>query len=65
MQFAVGWTTVSTRPFAKSTAATIVSFKVSHVLAKHKKVFEDPELMRETFLGAAHLLSNDFKTRRK
>lgn len=58
-----GQQAIFTRPLTKSKAATIASFKVSHILAKHKKPYEDGELVKEAFLGAADSLFNDFKNK--
>lgn len=38
--------TMFTRPAKQSKAATIASFKISHILAKHKKPFEDGSVVK-------------------
>ncbi|KAK9871685.1 hypothetical protein WA026_014134 [Henosepilachna vigintioctopunctata] len=43
-----------TRPAKQSKAATIASFKISHILAKHKKPFEDGSVVKEAFIEAEH-----------
>ena len=49
------------RPNKKSKAATIASYRVSHVLAKHMKSFKDGEVVKEAFLEAADALLGDSK----
>lgn len=45
----------------KSRAATIASFRVSRVLAKHKKAFQEGEVFKEAFLEAADSLFDNMK----
>ena len=52
---------IFTRPNNKSKAATIASYRVSHVLAKHMKSFKDGEVVKEAFLEAADALFGDSK----
>ncbi|KAK0133521.1 General transcription factor II-I repeat domain-containing protein 2B [Merluccius polli] len=44
-------------------AATEASFRVSHLLAKHKKPFTDGELMKEAMAIVANTVFNDFKNK--
>ena len=52
-----------TRPAKQSKAATIASFKISHILAKHKKPFEDRMVVKEAFIEAGEVLFGDFKNK--
>uniref|UniRef100_A0A8C1NJA8 Uncharacterized protein n=1 Tax=Cyprinus carpio TaxID=7962 RepID=A0A8C1NJA8_CYPCA len=52
-----------TKPTAKSKAATEASFRVSHLLAKHKKPFTDGELYKEAMVAAADTLFKDLKNK--
>ncbi|XP_057671177.1 protein FAM200C-like [Diorhabda carinulata] len=52
-----------TRPAKQSKAATIASFKISHILAKHKKPFEDGSVVKEAFIEAGDTLFGDFKNK--
>ncbi|XP_072397972.1 protein FAM200C-like [Diabrotica undecimpunctata] len=52
-----------TRPVKQSVAATIASFKISYILAPHKKPFEDGEVVKEAFIEAANVLFQDFKNK--
>ena len=52
-----------TRATSKSKAATIASFRVSRVLSKHKKPFQDGEIFKEAFLEAADSLFENFKNK--
>lgn len=54
---------IFTKLKTQSKAATIASYRVSHVLAKHKKTFQDGEIVKEAFLEAAHSLFEDFKNK--
>ncbi|XP_072380567.1 protein FAM200C-like [Diabrotica undecimpunctata] len=47
-----------TRPVKQSVAATIASFKISYILAQHKKPFEDGEVVKAAFIEAANVLLN-------
>ena len=46
---------------SKAKAATEASFRVSHSIIKHKKSFQDGEMINEVFVEAADLLFWDFK----
>ena len=48
---------------SKSRTATIASFRVSRVLAKHKKAFQDGEIIKEAFLEAADSLFENTKNK--
>ena len=48
---------------SKARAATEASFRVSHLLVKHKKSFQDGEMVKEAFLQAADPLFRDFKNK--
>ncbi|XP_045465147.1 general transcription factor II-I repeat domain-containing protein 2A-like isoform X1 [Harmonia axyridis] len=52
-----------TRPVKQSKAATIASFKISHILAKHKKPFEDGSVVKEAFIEAGETLFAEFKNK--
>lgn len=52
-----------TRPNEQSKAATIASYRASHILAKHKKPFKDGEAWKEGFLEAADSLFDGFKNK--
>ncbi|XP_053173285.1 general transcription factor II-I repeat domain-containing protein 2A-like [Scomber japonicus] len=54
---------VFTRPNTKGKAATTASYRVSHVLAKHKKSFKDGEVVKEAFIEAADALFGEFKNK--
>ncbi|KAL7369700.1 hypothetical protein ABVT39_005989 [Epinephelus coioides] len=54
---------IFTRPNTKGKAATVASYRVSHVLAKHKKSFEDSEVVKEAFIEAADALFDEFKNK--
>ena len=44
-------------------AATVASYRISHVVAKHKKPFIDGNIGKEAFLEAADSLFDDFKNK--
>jgi hypothetical protein len=44
---------IFTRPVVKCKYATIASFKIAHLLAKKKKLFQDDELLKEAILTGA------------
>ena len=44
-------------------AATVASYRISHVLAKHKKPFIDGNIVKEAFLKAAFLTTLKIKQR--
>ena len=46
-----------------SKATTIASYRVSHVLAKHKKPFKVDNIVKEDFLKTADSLFKDFKNK--
>lgn len=54
---------VFTRHVEKSKRATIASFKISHILAKKKKPFQDAELLKEAFLTGADCLFEGFSNK--
>ncbi|XP_049444494.1 general transcription factor II-I repeat domain-containing protein 2-like [Epinephelus fuscoguttatus] len=54
---------IFTRPNTKGKAATIASYRVSHVLAKHKKSFKHGEVVKEAFIEAADALFDEFKNK--
>ncbi|XP_050505187.1 general transcription factor II-I repeat domain-containing protein 2A-like [Diabrotica virgifera virgifera] len=47
----------------KTKATTLASYKVSQVIAKKKKPFEDGEYIKECFVEAANCLSEGFKNK--
>lgn len=59
----VGQQSLFTKPNSKAKAATEASFRVSHSIIKHKKSFQDGEVMKEAFLEAADPLLRDFKNK--
>ncbi|XP_023309706.1 general transcription factor II-I repeat domain-containing protein 2-like [Anoplophora glabripennis] len=52
-----------TKPLEKSKAATVASYKISHILAKNKKPFEDGVMIKECFVEAAESLFVNFKNK--
>ncbi|XP_072377744.1 zinc finger BED domain-containing protein 5-like [Diabrotica undecimpunctata] len=52
-----------TRPVKQSVAAIIASFKISYILAQHKKPFEDGEVVKKASIEAANVLFEDFKNK--
>lgn len=54
---------IFTKPKTQSKAATIASYRVSHVLAKHNKPFKDGNIVKEAFLEAADSLFDHFKNK--
>jgi len=52
-----------TKPKTQCKTATIASYRVSHVLAKHKKPFKDGEIVKEAFLEAVDSLFGNFKNK--
>ncbi|KAK7939582.1 hypothetical protein WMY93_002908 [Mugilogobius chulae] len=52
------------RPNSRAKASTEASFRVSHLLIKHKKSFQDGEIIKEAFLEAADVLFRDSKQKR-
>ena len=51
---------IFTRPIIQSKAATIALFRISFVLAKHKKAFEDGEMLKEAFMEGGEALFVNF-----
>lgn len=54
---------IFTRPNTRGKAANTASYRVCHVLAKHKKSFQDGEMVKEAFIEAADSLFVDFKNK--
>ena len=52
-----------TKVTSKAKAATEASFRVSHAIIKHKKSFQDGEMIKEAFVEAADSLFRDFKNK--
>ncbi|KAL3286066.1 hypothetical protein HHI36_000579 [Cryptolaemus montrouzieri] len=52
-----------TRIAKQSKAATIASFKITHILAKHKKSFEAGSVVKEAFIKAGETSFGDFKNK--
>uniref|UniRef100_A0AAQ4S2T7 HAT C-terminal dimerisation domain-containing protein n=1 Tax=Gasterosteus aculeatus aculeatus TaxID=481459 RepID=A0AAQ4S2T7_GASAC len=52
-----------TQATSKAKAATEASFRVSHIIVKNKKSFQDGEMVKEAFVEAAHSLFRDFKNK--
>ena len=50
---------------SKAKAATEASFRVSHSMIKHKKSFQDGEMIKEAFIEAADSLFRDFKNKQE
>lgn len=50
---------------SKAKAATEASFRVSHVIVKNKKSFQDGEMVKEAFVEAADSLFQDFAVVKK
>lgn len=48
---------------SKERAATEASFRVSHLIVKNKKSFQNGEMVKEAFVEAAGLLFRDFKNK--
>lgn len=48
---------------SKAKAATEASFRVSHLIVKNKKSFQDGEMVKEAFVEAADSLFRDFKNK--
>ena len=49
------------KPTSTANAATEASLRVSHAIIKHKKSFQDGEMVKEAFVEAADALFQDFK----
>lgn len=54
---------VFTKNSDKTTAVTLASYKISQVIAKNKKPFEDGEYIKESFVEAANCLFDGFKNK--
>ncbi|XP_026819144.1 zinc finger MYM-type protein 6-like [Rhopalosiphum maidis] len=54
---------IFTKPVLKSKAATIASFRISHVLAKNKKSFQTGEIVKQAFLEGTDALFENFKNK--
>ena len=54
-----------TRPVTKAQAATVASYRVSHVMAKNKKSFKDGEFVKEAITAAAESLFGGFENKRE
>ena len=54
---------ICTKPNTRVKAAKIASYRVCHVLAKHKKSFQFGEMVKEAFMEAADSLFVDFKNK--
>uniref|UniRef100_A0A669C9P0 HAT C-terminal dimerisation domain-containing protein n=1 Tax=Oreochromis niloticus TaxID=8128 RepID=A0A669C9P0_ORENI len=52
-----------TQQTSKAKAATKASFRVSHIIVKNKKSFQDGEMVKEAFVEAADSLFRDFKNK--
>ena len=52
-----------TKPTKRANAATEASFKVAHILAKHKKPFTDGVLVKEAMAAVAESLFGDHKSK--
>lgn len=52
-----------TRSMNKTKAATVTSFKIAHILAMHKKPFEDGNIIKESMLAASKILFQEFKNK--
>ncbi|KAF7650099.1 hypothetical protein LDENG_00131240 [Lucifuga dentata] len=59
----IGQQSFFTQPNSKAKAATEASFRVSHSIIKHKKSFQDGEMIKEAFVEAADSLFQDFKNK--
>lgn len=57
----IGQQSLFTKPNSKAKAATEASFRVSHTIIKHKKSFQDGQMVKEAFVEAADSLFRDFK----
>ena len=52
-----------TKPASQNKAATEASFRVSHLLAKHKKPFTDGDLFKEAMAVTAETVCSNFKNK--
>ena len=52
-----------TQQTLKAKAATDSSFRVSYVITKNKKSFQEEEMVKEAFIQAADSLFRDFKNK--
>ena len=51
------------KPTSTAKAATEASLRVSHAIIKHKKSFQDGEMVKEAFIEAADALFRDYKNK--
>lgn len=51
------------KPLLQSQAGTEASFRIANVLVKHKKPFQDGEMMKQAFLEAGNVLFDKFKNK--
>jgi hypothetical protein len=54
---------IISKPVNKAKAATIASYKITEILAKKKKPFEDGEVIKECLVVAVDSLFNEFKNK--
>lgn len=54
---------IFTKPTIQSKAATMASFRISFILAKHKKPFNDGEMVKEAFIEGGEVLFANFKNK--
>ena len=54
---------IFTKLNTRGKAAKVASYRVCHVLAKHKKPFQDGEMVKEAFIEAADSLFENFKNK--
>lgn len=51
------------KPILQSQAGTEASFRIANVLVKHKKSFQDGEMLKEAFINAGNVLFDKFKNK--
>jgi len=54
---------IFTKSRTQGKAATVVSYRISRILAKHKKPFKDGDVVKEAFPEAVDSLFEDFKNK--
>ncbi|XP_023227335.1 uncharacterized protein LOC111627885 [Centruroides sculpturatus] len=54
---------VFNKSVTKSRASTIASFKIAHILAMHKKPFDNGNIIKEAMLAASQTLFQEFKNK--
>lgn len=59
----LGQQSLFTRPTSKAKAATEASFRVSRMIVRHKKCFQDGVMVKEAFIEASDALFKDFKNK--